>query len=93
MDPARLASEWFGYSYTIDYRSFADGDTRTVITHNAGPSATCYLRVKVWVGRREVWVEYHECDTQRSRDILTFEEFDPTADLWRYVHSGYRGGQ
>lgn len=85
-DPHDIGREWFGAgNYTVEYREFADGDTRTVIKHAVGHSATCYIQVQVWTGRREVWVEYYEGDVRRCRDHLTFSEFDPTADLAGYL--------
>lgn len=87
METARnLATEWFGDGYTLERREFSDGDTRTVIKHNVGWAATCYIQVLVWVGREQVWVEYYEGDTRRCREILPLGEFDPDADplthLW-----------
>jgi len=80
-----LATEWFGDGYTIERREFADGDTRTVIIHALGASATCYLQIQAWVGREEVWVEYFEDDIRRCREILPFDEFNPDADPWDYL--------
>jgi len=73
MDSQKLAQDWFGDGYTIEYREFTDGDTRTLIKHNVGWSATCYVTVTVWVGRRDVWVEYYEGDTRRSRGVYPLD--------------------
>jgi len=81
-----LAVQLFDDAYTIERREFADGDSRTEIKHSVGVSATCYITVRVWVGRAEVWIEYFEDDTRRCREIMPFEEFDadrdPAAYLW-----------
>ena len=73
-----LGDDLFGEgNYLITTREFQDGDTRTVVEHNVGWSSTCYVSVKVWIGRGDVWVEYYEGDVRRCREIIPTDDFDP----------------
>jgi hypothetical protein len=81
----KIAEDLFGKSYTIERRLFADGDKRTVIKHTAGWSPTNYIQAIVWVEKGEVWVEYHEDDVCRSKEIMDYDEFNPEKELITYI--------
>lgn len=81
-----LGRDLFGEDrYTVERREFADGDTRTIVKHSVGVSATCYITVQVWIGRGSVWVEYYEGDDRRAREVLETDEFDPDRDPAEYI--------
>jgi len=70
-----LGNEHFGDAYTIERREFNDHDNRTVVKHTKAWSSTNYVTVKIWVGRKEVWREYHENDQRLTRDVIPLGEW------------------
>jgi len=72
----RIGKDLFGESYIVTHREFTDGDTRTIVEHNYGWSATNYVTAKVWL-EGDVWIEYYEGDTMRERTIVSQDEFNP----------------